>query len=227
MNKLYYTISILLTSSCISATANAENFYVRADLGMAQSNKVKGNNEYFYKKSNGQKFKKGFAYSVGAGYKLPYNIRAELAYNGINNLKYSTNTNNTAFKQKLKINAFMGNVYYDFKLPSEYCFTPYLGLGLGYAELKPGVASITANKATVNYKAKKSNNFTYAITAGIAYHLNEQFALDAGYKFQDFGKMKNLSSVQLPNTSNYRSYKTNSGFKVRMHSIMAGVRYSF
>ena len=44
MNKLYYSISILLTSSCTYGVANVEDFYVRADLGAAQSNRVSGNN---------------------------------------------------------------------------------------------------------------------------------------------------------------------------------------
>ena len=36
MNKLYYSISILLTASCIYGVANSEDFYLRADLGVAQ-----------------------------------------------------------------------------------------------------------------------------------------------------------------------------------------------
>ena len=44
MNKLYYSISILLASSCIYGVANAEDFYLRADLGVAQSNNVSNNN---------------------------------------------------------------------------------------------------------------------------------------------------------------------------------------
>ena len=45
MNKLYYSISILLASSCIYSVANAEDFYLRADLGVAQSNSVSNNND--------------------------------------------------------------------------------------------------------------------------------------------------------------------------------------
>lgn len=233
MNKLYYSISILLTSSCIYGVANAEDFYIKADLGVAQSNSVSSNKEDFYKNSKEKKFTNGFAYSVGVGYKLKQNLRTELAYHGISNLKYSANIDNNGakgsgeYKQKLKINALMANIIYDIQLPSNYRFNPYLGVGLGYAQLKPDTASINVNNATVNYKAKKSNNFTYAISGGVAFHLNQQIMLDIGYKFQDFGKVKNLSSVQTPNASSYKDFTAKSGFKVRTHSMMAGIRYSF
>jgi opacity protein-like surface antigen len=233
MNKLYYSVSILLTSSCIYGVANAENFYVKADLGIAQSNSVSSNEEPFYKRSKEKKFTNGFAYSVGVGYKLKQNLRAELAYHGISNLKYSANIDNNGaaesgeYKQKLKINALMANIIYDIQLPSNYRFNPYLGVGIGYAQLKPGEASYKTNKAIYNFKAKKSNNFTYAISGGVAFHLTKQFMLDIGYKFQDFGKAKNLSAYQLPNTSSYNNLTAKPGFKVRTHSMMAGIRYSF
>jgi len=151
MNKLYYSVSILLTSSCIYGVANAENFYVKADLGIAQSNSVSSNEEPFYKRSKEKKFTNGFAYSVGVGYKLKQNLRAELAYHGISNLKYSANIDNNGaaesgeYKQKLKINALMANIIYDIQLPSNYRFNPYLGVGIGYAQLKPGEASYKTN----------------------------------------------------------------------------------
>ena len=110
MNKLYYSISILLASSCIYGVANAEDFYLRADLGVAQSNSVSNNKVPFYKNSKEKKFTNGFAYSVGVGYKLKQNLRTELAYHGISNLKYSANIDNNGaigsgeYKQKLKIN---------------------------------------------------------------------------------------------------------------------------
>lgn len=170
---------------------------------------------------------------MGVGYKLKHNLRTELAYHGISNLKYSANIDNSGaigsieYKQKLQINALMANITYDIQLPSNYSFNPYLGVGLGYAQLKPGEASYKINNATANFKAKKSNNFTYAISGGVAFHLNQQIMLDIGYKFQDFGKVKKFSSAKGPNFANYKPYNGKSGFKVRTHSIMVGMRYSF
>ena len=231
MNKLCYSISVLLTSSCIYGIANAEDFYLRADLGVAQSNRVSSNGEFFYKDSNEKKFSNGIVYSVGVGYKLKYNLRTELAYNR-SNLKYSANIDNSgaykAYKQKLQINALMANIIYDIQLPSNYRFNPYLGIGLGYAQLKPGEASLSSNNNVVNFKANNSNNFTYAISGGVAFPLNEQIMLDIGYKFQDFGKVKNISSIKVSNFPRYRDYKkVKPGFKVRTHNIMAGIRYTW
>ncbi|MBY0580816.1 MAG: TonB-dependent receptor [Rickettsiales bacterium] len=233
MNKLYHSILILLTSSCIYGVANAEDFYLRADLGVAQSNSVNSNEATFYKDSKEKKFTNGFAYSVGIGYKLEQNLRTELAYHGISNLKYSANIDNNGargsgeYKQKLQVNALMANIIYDIQLPSNYRFNPYLGVGLGYAQLKPGTASINFNNATITYKANQSDNFTYAISGGVAFHLTKQFMLDIGYKFQDFGKVKNLSSYQIPNAYSYKDFTGKPGFKVRTHSMMAGIRYIF
>ena len=233
MAKLYYNTSILLISFCIYGVANAEDFYLRADLGAACSNNVSSSGEPFYRVSKEKKFTNGFAYSAGVGYKLKQNLRTELAYNGISSLKYSANIDNSGavgsgiYEQKLQTNALMANIIYDIQLSSDYIFNPYLGVGVGYAQLKPGIVSINVNNITVNYKAEKSNNFTYAISGGVAFHLNKQFVLDIGYKFQDFNKVKNLSSVQLPGISSYKDYKAKSEFKLIIHSIMAGVRYNF
>ncbi|WHA04627.1 TonB-dependent receptor [Candidatus Bandiella numerosa] len=233
MNKLYHSISILLTSFCIYGVANSEDFYLRADLGAAQSNSVSNNKVPFYKNSKEKKFTKGFAYSVGIGYELEQNLRTELAYHGISNLKYSANIDNNGaigsgeYKQKLKINALMANIIYDIQLPSNYSFNPYLGVGLGYAKLKPGIASINAINTTHNYKANKSDNFTYAISGGVAFHLTKQFMLDIGYKFQDFGKVKKFSSWRGFDIDDHKPYKGEYGFKVRIHSMMAGIRYIF
>ena len=215
MNKLYHSISILLTSFCIYGVANSEDFYLRADLGAAQSNSVSNNKVPFYKNSKEKKFTKGFAYSVGIGYELEQNLRTELAIGS------------GEYKQKLKINALMANIIYDIQLPSNYSFNPYLGVGLGYAKLKPGIASINAINTTHNYKANKSDNFTYAISGGVAFHLTKQFMLDIGYKFQDFGKVKKFSSWRGFDIDDHKPYKGEYGFKVRTHSMMAGIRYIF
>ena len=224
MNKFCFGSSALLLACCVYTASASDDFYLRADLGISQSNSV-STEEMFYKKSGEKKFKKGFAYSFGVGYKFNENFRTELAYNGVSNLKYSTTKDDSKYKQKLKLHALMANLNYD--LPSKYNFRPYIGVGLGYSKINPGIASYYKNNLTLNKKAKNSNNFTYALMTDIAYNVNEKVALDVGYRFQDFGKAKNLSSGQLPGMQYVVLKEVKSRFKIKTHSIMAGVRYSF
>jgi opacity protein-like surface antigen len=152
----------------------------------------------FYKKSQNNKFKNGVSYSLGIGYKFNDKFRSDIVYNGINNLKYSVNNvtiNNIKpnFKQKMNINAVMANVYFD--IPFEFKIKPYLGIGIGYANINPENTSLThvGGKKISSYSANKSNNFTYALMTGGSFNITEKFSLDVGYKFQDFGKAHNFS----------------------------------
>ncbi len=58
------------------------------------------------------------------------------------------------------------------------------------------------------------------------FNINDKTALDLGYKYQDFGRVKSFSSVQVPNMA-YRTYTGEKGSKIKIHSIMTGIRYSF
>jgi opacity protein-like surface antigen len=239
MKKLYYTISILLISSHLGGVANAKesknainkDFYLRADLGATESNEI-DNSEHIYSSSGGKKFRDGFAYSVGVGYKLKKNLRTEFTCQRLSNFKYSAyyskqerQKNYGKYNQKLKIDALMANMIYDIELSSRYRFNPYLGIGIGYSILHHSQALITANNLTSSYGSKKRNRFSYAINSGFAFYLNKQAMLDIGYKFQNFGK-ESISSFTVP----YADTKTldgKNGFEINTHTIMVGIRYSF
>ncbi|MCL2538189.1 MAG: porin family protein [Alphaproteobacteria bacterium] len=75
---------------------------------------------------------------------------------------------------------FFVNGIFDARIKSKYLlgmrqfFVPYVGLGLGAANMKSDTANVTTKKGT---------DFTAAALAGVALEFNPRFALDAGYRY--------------------------------------------
>ncbi len=254
MNKYRFTFLSALSALSFATYTNAladNDIYGRVDLGIGiPSGKVE-NKQPFYKNSGNKSFNNAFTYSVGVGYKINECFRGDLTYNRVDNLKYSVgnkndknsdkNSNNNKasdgrkFEQKVNLQSAMVNLYYD--LPTKQTFVPYLGAGVGYAKINPGVATTTTEKTkTVIYdKGENTNGFSYALMAGIAYNINEQFSIDLGYKFQNYGKNSGMKSFEIYNngkkndlmSKDYKDDKKNRSFKMQMHSVNVGIRYTF
>lgn len=77
-------------------------------------------------------------------------------------------------------NLFMANVYYDFPemLPA---ISPYLGAGIGYANLKATLNS--EGPAGATYFSTSDNAFAYQGTAGITYNFAENYAVNLAYRY--------------------------------------------
>ncbi len=151
----------------------------------------------------------------------------------MDNLKYNvdnhplTISNKTflpEYKQKMKLQATMLNFYYDFSLKSKV--KPYVGIGAGYANIKPGEASRVFKQSKSLWTAKEANNFTYALMTGISVNMTDMLNLDLGYRFQNFGKANGLDMTKSKNIK-WTSVKDLQNFKIKTHSIMVGVRYNF
>ena len=217
-------LSVMATLCCYEAST-ANDFYVRTDIGFSKSTKI-DNKQTFYKKGGEKRLNSGITYSFGLGYKFNDHFRTELAYNKVNNLKYSTKvTTDREYKQKIKLQAIMLNSYYD--ISSAYKIRPYVGIGLGYANIKPGEAWRTSSSNAMTYKAKNSNNFTYSLITGVSTNITDKLNLDIGYKFQDYGKTKKFYTRKL-NDNPWKNYPAkDSGIKIKTHSLTVGVRYNF
>ena len=131
------------------------------------------------------------------------------------------------YKQKLKLHALMVNLYYN--LPLENRFIPYLGLGLGYAHINYGEASRFTKQTnfTKSYEGKNSNNLSYALMMGSIIKINKKFDIDIGYRFQDFGKSKGFNYMIFNNIQRSGISDSLSGYRVKVHGIMGGIRYNF
>ena len=182
-----------------------------ADNAVATFNpyvELKGGYSILSKKDN-LKYKNGFVGAVefGVSYES-WRLGLEVAYRQ-NKVKEGTSEFAKKFvEQYTKINALsaMINVYYDYALTDE-C-TLYVGAGLGAAKV-----SFEHKKTKVG---QGKTVFAWQVMAGVAYDINENWTIQAGYRL--FNTSKNKVSLD-----------DKSG-KVKMpfaSSIELGLRYNF
>lgn len=141
----------------------------------------------------------GFGLSVGTdlGFSsdLPVRVEGEYVYRGkaefakgpssVTWVDGSTRTASHSFE--VTAHSLMANAFYDFNTATS--FTPYVGAGLGGAYLKTDYRTSIINGGTASIGVSKSSwNFAWNAGGGVAYHINENAALDFGYRYVDLGK---------------------------------------
>lgn len=125
----------------------------------------------------------------------------------------STNIQTTT---KVTHNSYLANFYYDFEIANSK-WQPYVGAGLGIGTYKQkahvdvsGAAKVLANTIPLNQSMNVLEDnktvFEWQVGLGTAYHFNDTWALDMGYRF-------NSSTI--------------SGEFVYAHELKLGMRYSF
>ena len=168
---------------------------------------VKGGYSILTKK-DGIKYKNGFngAVEFGVSYDA-WRLGLEVSYRQ-NKIKESKNVA-INIDELNKVNALAGmiNVYYDYALTEECSL--YVGAGLGMAKF--------------NFVAKDSKIeagkcvFAWQVLAGVAYDINENWTVEAGYRL--FG----TSKVKILNTAG-------AAVKIKtplQNSLELGLRYNF
>jgi opacity protein-like surface antigen len=225
MNK--YTLGIIAgLLSISSSSAKDNNYYLKAEVGVSKSEKIKSDN-VFYTWSGNKSFNSGPIYFLGFGYKINDKLRSEVTYS-YTDLKYQRNiaseknpTMILEYKQKVNIQTGMINLFYD--VATYQKLTPYVGFGLGYAKINPKEANMVSKRGTTSYQSNKSENLSYALMGGLSINMTDRINVDIGYKFQDFGKAKSLYSPDMIAAPQ----QVEKGFKIKTHSGTIGVRYSF
>jgi len=121
-------------------------------------------------------------------------------------VEYTKNADAKKEDVKIKTQAVLFNVYYDFDLKTTIPVKPYVGLGIGWGrtEIEHGV---------------KESGASAQIGAGVNYQINEHLALDLGYRYMTYGDFD----------KEYRSgiVYVKEEYKPRAHEILLGVRYAF
>lgn len=135
------------------------------------------------------------------GYRMDqFRVEGELSYNNspynsltINgtkftkkgNSKHNTNATNPTFKGQTGIAALMLNGYYDnYSMFDQSCFVPYIGIGLGYANIQNRVDFYRGNVAIPNSSFSiRHNAFAGQAIIGTSYFMDDftAFALDFRY----------------------------------------------
>lgn len=134
-------------------------------------------------------------------------LRTELEYGYNGKVKFTIDGDSSEMKSQ----TLMLNAYYDFNTGTEW--TPYVGAGLGYARLKNEFSNPSENQ----YASKSKGNFAWNVSAGTAYAINRDVAVDLSYRFTDYGKV---------NHDDHRVFTVKKS-KQRANELNLGIRYRF
>jgi OOP family OmpA-OmpF porin len=206
----------LLTA--VSAPALAQNpspkgFYVGGALGAHQQTDTK------YKGTgvdNDSEHKLGPVGALSVGYGYGNGLRTELEAAGrssaVDKIKGSGAGEGDG---SMRAYSAMLNVLYD--IGTGTAFTPYLGLGAGWAFLDPNnIRTLNGGRSV----SGSDNKFAYQGIAGVAYGLSDQLKLSLDYRY-----FATLDPEYNANTAAGVGSKVDSEFT--SHSVMLGLRYHF
>lgn len=149
---------------------------------------------------------------VAAGVRAGY-VRGELELNvPTRDVRRGNLYGNGNSSFKLYKRSAMANVYFDYLTCTPW--TPYVGAGLGMSYLKGQL---------FNGGQKVMDKSTYALAwqvmGGVAYEFNSHWAIDLGYRYADYGRIRKNEGFEGGN----RIAKVTA----RDHEIMLGARYTF
>ena len=197
---------ILLLSSaiCFAATAVSAfefNPYVAAKAKYAFArNEVKATGSYEGKGKLNDNIWGGSA-AVGTIYNV---MNGDFRFE----LEYTKNADAKKGNAKVKTQAALFNVYYDFDLQTALEITPYIGAGLGW-----GRAEFEGNGSI------KDDGVSMQIGAGVNYRISEHAVVDLGYRYMSYGDFDEEYHIG----TIYEKVE----YKPRAHEILLGVRYEF
>ncbi|MBR6730956.1 MAG: outer membrane beta-barrel protein [Alphaproteobacteria bacterium] len=131
----------------------------------------------------------GGAFAFGISHKTPSGtLRAEVEYNINGATEKKEDVLVPAFdgiyeaEEHIEIStqALMLNGYYNFETGSK--ISPYIGAGIGFARIKG-----TLDWADIEVLNIKKTNFAWQAGLGVSYDITNNFAIDTGYRYMDYG----------------------------------------
>lgn len=169
----------------------------------------------------------GIRLAYGASTPVKYGkLRGELEFgwnddtdeSGTSSFKVKTPVD-LKYNVETSVYSAMVNMYYDIDTGTK--FTPYVGAGIGYArvESKVSLPEVGASKKS------SDNNLAWQIGAGVSYALNDNISFDAGYRYTDYGNVKDSYKMNVPPFVG--SFDASSKSSVTSHEFLLGARYSF
>ncbi len=212
-------LSCLLASGSAFAAEPTNGVYIAPKLMLNFSNtdaSISANGQ----SSSGDSFSDttmGGALAVGYDFDVKYNVpvRTELEFAMGDSVKNTDNSAGIPISGEIGINSLMLNVYYDFENTSK--FTPYVGLGAGIAwvSMEGDIAGVA------DFSSKTQSNFAWNVGLGVAYDVAENFSVDLGYRYAQFGDAK---TATLTAGANEARLEADS---ISAHQVMCGLRYTF
>ena len=231
MNKGMAIIGALIVAplgvSVSSAAGNKANgYYLRADLGVGLSTKGKGT--YYGQNTDYHKLsKKPFIASVGLGKQFHPNFRADVTVTHMPKIQYKAynSTDGATVSQDITVSTAMLNGYLEYPVQK---FTPYINLGVGYGLTKSSNMVTYTKRGTLVVAGKNGSGFAWQTGAGVAYQLNENLALDLGYRYMNLPKTKSASQSTLyAYGQQVKASVPSRHLKLHTHAVTLGLRFNF
>jgi len=223
---LLASLGISLISTGVAASSNG--IYVTGKLGSSivdihdsSLNANDGFNNQTTRLDNKNKgvFGGGGAlgYDFNDQYNIPVRIELDLAFR--NDAKAIQDVGGAKVENKVRMDTYMLNGYYDFHNTSD--FTPYLsaGVGMAHLNLKHAATNSFGPSNDINQSAS-ANNLAWSVGAGVKYSVTSNIAIDASYRYVDGGKVDGTERI-----FDVIDYTTKA--KAASNDLMLGVTYNF
>lgn len=179
------------------------SWYVRGDLGHARFDRptiIEGDRFEFVNPNIDDQW----TFGVGVGYYFSKSVRADITWDH----RFETDvTGSVPFgpgpgplvnfpghqKFGYQSNVFLANLYYDFDTRSR--FTPYIGMGLGFAMNKTTNGTVVDPCAVPCYTdgriaGDSHRHVAGALMSGFSYNVRDRLHFDAGYRFMYLGEAR-------------------------------------
>lgn len=230
MSKKY--IFLLAGMTCITTSSfardnNHSGFYITGKVGASvlqeknqsfterslsiyDSSNTTPYNDYSYSGKSHANARLGGGIAVGYNFDTKFNVpvRVDFDFNARmrSNSRYSYTPMplyNDSTNNKVQLNSYMFNAYYDFKNNTR--FTPYISAGIGLASINNKTSNhfifTSSSSKTYLFQSKNShtsNNFAWNAGAGVKYKINEDF--DFSYRYLGAGKSNVYLEKGIDNT---------------------------
>jgi opacity protein-like surface antigen len=181
-------------------------WYLRGDIGMTNTQAKLHTNLYDTLPANtgfqqyGHGFDGGVLYGVGVGYQFNNWFRADItgeyrskvSFNGTDFFQFNPGGGlGDTYHGGYQSWVGLVNAYAD--LGTWWCLTPFVGAGVGAATIKTSaftdVATFPGGVGASSYAADGATktNFAWALHAGVAYRVSNNFTVELAYRYLDMG----------------------------------------
>ncbi|MFC3873185.1 opacity family porin [Neisseria musculi] len=181
MNKKIFAAAVF---AALSAPVFADpGFYIQGDAGVSRL-KAKDNEGFSTSKS-------GFSPRITVGYDFGNNWRGGVDYTHYTSIKYNYTRPGVSENGKAKFQSIGVSALYDFPVSEKV--KPYLGARAGINHFSDKYAYSSA--ASSLYRSKKETKTGVGVLAGVGVNVTDNIALDAGYRYNYWGKYESSTKV--------------------------------
>lgn len=163
----------------------------------------------------GNEFKMCKPYAKAFRVELEYGITDDTENKG----SYGHNINGftipTGYGIESRIQTVMINGYWDINTGTK--FVPYIGAGIGYANIRE--KAFVSNQYATETAKDKEDNLAWQLSAGVSYEITADLDAELGYRYTDYGTIKQSESRGYYQSGMKRDYDS--------HEVLLGVRYTF